>query len=564
MINSKINISFFSKIIAVLLVVAMLWLTGCDDETKKPTGSDVSSTGSSVTSSDNSSSEDNTSSDSSSSDTTDSSDVSSSIKPTIDPVTGDYTHQQNITNAFAGKWEVPPTGNTANLNNPLKGYFDKEADALRDAIVNSENTEKLYKIKGKKFYVSPKGDDSNSGLSPKEAIKSVDAISGLGAVAGDAVLFERGAIYRMYTPLLCESGIIYGSYGDGAKPALYCSPMNLAEVNWKPSKKKNVWEIDWIYADAGSMVFENGKEIGYRKTSMRNMEKNTDFFQDDSTKKMYLYCDKGNPSNVWKSIEAGVRMSAITVSGGAKETVVIDNICLKYAGVHGIVTNARGQNIIVSNCEIGYIGGCTTGGGGRYGNAIQFWNEGSNILIKNNWIYQTFDTAFSWQGYGGEGFAYKDITVVDNLFEYNNTDVEFWGGDGAEVTNFDLSNNIMRFTCLGWGTRANDGGFRGYEGAISGCETASLNIKNITVKNNIFDCQGSRIIGWDINPARKGTEILVSGSKIYANSAYRLSSDVLRGFKDSESDPNQTPASNATEFEKAMKMFDKTADIKWY
>lgn len=553
------------RLISVLLILAMLMLAGCDGKKveSKPDSSDKTPASSITSSGEDTSSDDDITSGSSSENTsTDDSSVTQTGKK--DPLKGKYTYTQSETNNVNANAEIIPTGNTANLNNPLKGYFDKEADALREKIVNSPNTEKLYKIKGRKFYVSPKGDDSNSGLSPEEPIKSVDGVSGLGLKAGDAVLFERGAVFRMYTALLAESGVIYGSYGTGDKPKFYASPMNFADAVWTPSKKKNVWELDWVYSDAGNMVFEHGKEIGYRKTSMRNMEKNTDFFQDDSTKKMYLYCDKGNPANVYESIEVGVRMSMITVAGGAKETVVIDNLCLKYGGVHGIVTNGNGKNVTITNCELGYIGGCTTGGGGRYGNAIQFWNDAKNMNVKNNWIYQTFDTAFSWQGNGGEGFKYEDITFTGNLLEYNNTDIEFWGGDGAEVKNYDMSDNIMRFTCLGWGTRAKDGGFRGYEGAISGCYTDNLVIDNITAKNNIFDCQGSRIIGWNITPATKHTEIIVSGSKIYANSAYRLSSDVLRGFKDKDSDPNQTPASNAEEFEKAMKMFDLTADIKWF
>lgn len=554
-----------SRIISVLLIAVMLLFVGCDGNIDTPLKSNTSSiAGASSTDNSNSSKDSVFSSEEISSSENDKSADRNFVQQTvIDPLTGKYSYEYNNVNTAENK-EIIPTGNTANLSNPLNGYFDDEADELRNKIVNAKNTEENYRITGRKFYVSANGDDSNSGLSPEEAIKSIDAVSGLGVAAGDAILFERGSVFRMYTTLLAEEGVIYGSYGMGDKPKIYASPMNFANAVWTPSRKKNVWQVDWVYSDAGSMIFEHGKEIGCRKTSMRNLEKNTDFFQDDSTKKMYLYCDKGNPANVYKSIEVGVRMSMILIAGGADDTVVIDNLCLKYGGVHGIVTNSKGQNIIVTNCELGYIGGCTTGGGGRYGNAIQFWNEGKNILIKNNWIYQTFDTAFSWQGYGGEGYKYEDITVANNLFEYNNTDIEFWGGDGAEVINFDLSDNILRFTCLGWGTRADDGGFRGYEGAISGSSTDNLKIDNITVKNNIFDCQGSRVIGWSIIPETKHTEIIVSGSKIYANSSYRLSSDTLRGFKNYNIDPNQMSALNAEEFIKAMKMFDLTADIKWF
>lgn len=542
------------RLVVVLLILSMVLLTGCNDkktDSSKSEGNSSASQGN----------ESNVSSDDL--DLPSDTEISTDGSAKVDPLSGEFSFEETTSNINDNINEIIPSGNTANLSNPLDGYFSAEAEALRKDILSTSNTEKYYKITGTKYYVSSKGDDSNSGLSPKEAIKSVDGISGLGLKSGDAVLFERGSVFRLYTAILAVDGVTYGSYGEGEKPKFYTSPLNFANVVWTPTSKKNVWQIDWVYADAGSMIFNHGKEIGYKKTSMRNLEKNTDFFQDNSTGVMYLYCDKGNPAKVYESIEVGVRMSMLNIPSGT-DNVIVDNLCFKYGGIFAVNATWNTSNVTVTNCEMGYIGGCTVGdGSGRYGNAIQFWTGAKNIICDHNWIYQTFDTAVSWQGNGGYDFSYSDISFSDNLLEYNNADYEYWAGDGAYIKNFKMENNIMRFTALGWGTRLNDAGSRGIEGCFVG-HTDNMSVDNISIKNTIIDCPGRFIINWNITPADKNTEIIVSNTKIYVNSSYRNTDEVLRGYKDADSDPNQVRATNADEFVTALKKFDSKAVLQWY
>ena len=536
-INKFFGIRRKGAIMAISLVVALL-LSACKDKAPavKPSGN-VNSTQS--TSSNDSSTE-----------------VSS-----VDPLDGTITFEQTVSNTKENT-EILPKGNTANLNKPLKGYADNKAEKLRQEILNTGNTEEYYKITGTKYYVSSiNGDDLNSGTSPDKAFKSIEGLATIELKSGDAVLFERGSVFRLYTTFLTSKGVTYGSYGTGEKPKIFGSAVNLTSVVWTPSVKKNVWQIDYVYAECAGMFFNHGKEIGYKRVGLRNLKKNTDFYQDPATDILYLYSDKGNPSKVYESIEFSTQMNIIGIPSGV-DNVTIDNLCIKYGGIMGVSGTWNTDHINVTNCEIGYIGGGTTSNGtSRYGNAIQFWTGANDIVCDHNWIYQTWDTAISWQGYGGKEFTYTNISFSDNLLEYNNGDFEYWD-DGSLIKDFTMARNIMRFTSLGWGTREDDGGYRGIDGSFVG-NTKRMKVDNIYIKDNIIDCPGRYIINWVIDPERLGKEIFISGTEIYVNPSYRTTDIILRGFISKDGQDDSVATENVDVFKETLKRFDENALLKW-
>ncbi len=477
-------------------------------------------------------------------------------------VYGEFTFEETVSNVNENM-EIVSKGNTANLSKNIKGYADDKANNLRNEILNTGNTDKYYKIKGKKYYISSlNGDDLNDGTSPQTAFKSIEGLTNVQLKQGDAVLFERGSVIRLFSTFLASDGVTYGSYGSGEKPKIFGSAINLVNVEWTPSAKRNVWQIDYIYPECAGMFFDHGKEIGYKRTSIRNLKKNTDFFQDPSKDILYVYCDKGNPSKVYESIEFSSQMSIIGIPSGV-DNVTIDNLCIKYGGIMGVSGTWNTDHVNVTNCEIGYIGGGTTSSGTvRYGNAIQFWTGANEIVCNHNWIYQTWDTAVTWQGNGGGSFTYNNISFCDNLLEYNNGDFEYWD-DGSSTKNFVIEHNIMRFTSLGWGTRENDGGYRGIEGAFSG-RISKMTVINHRIKDNIIDCPGRQIINLEVSPKDLGKGIIISGNQIYVNSKYRTTDSIIRKFKTNDNDENSVDAKNERAFVAALKKFDSSAVLKWY
>lgn len=544
--------------VAVLLIFTVLLMsfTGCGS--KKTTSDKGTSSETSVSSDNNSSSSgDNFSSQDSS--TESNSDTQDS---TVYSLFGDISYDAELEtqNKRDDYGEIIPSGNCANLSNPLKGYAEKEAEALRQEILGTGNTEEYYKITGTKYYISPRGNDSNSGTSPDKPFRTIEAINSVYLKAGDAVLFERDSVFRLVQPISAVEGVIYGSYGEGEKPKLYCSPKNFAESVWEPSKKKNVWQTNYVYDVACNMVFDHGKEVGYLKTSLRNVTANTHFYQDEAAGVIYLYCDKGNPAKVYESIEISPKMFHIIVPTGV-DNVVVDNLCLKYAGSGGVTYYFGNDGGIITNCEMGYIGGQPFGNV-RAGNAIGGWQGNRNMRWDHNWIYQTFDTAISPQGFGGEGCLYENISISNNLLEYNNADLEFWD-PGATFRNIVMDNNICRFTSLGWGSREDDGGYRGIEGIFVADTEQTVVEGTISAKNTIIDCPGRQVINWKIKPS-DWPKYDTSGTKLYFKNSYRTTDEVMRGSKRKNDDPDTMRAVTLEELTVAMMRFDPTMIIKWY
>lgn len=110
------------QVVLALLAILAVLLSGCGggkDPSVTPSNSDTPSSGNV--------------SDNSSPTPDDASDPSSDV-PSVDAVaSGQFTFDETVSNTSGTVKEVLPTGNTASLSNPLKGYADAQAEALRSA-----------------------------------------------------------------------------------------------------------------------------------------------------------------------------------------------------------------------------------------------------------------------------------------------------------------------------------------------------------------------------------------------------------------------------------------------
>ncbi len=498
------------RAIALMLALVMLSFVGCKDKTTSSSESGSSSETSSVDSADSSSASSDDTMVSASTDTTvtsstngttsvvSTSTVTSTSSYIIDPLQGDITVDTSVdTDApRSDSTETAPVVDPSNLCYKYEGYAQEERDALLEEILNTGNTLEYYTPQedAKIYYVSPGGSNANDGLSPETALLSIDGVYALDLKAGDFVLFERNSVYRISTRINLTEGVTYGSYGEGRKPMFLGSPKNFAKEVWKPSSKKNVWQLSYMNAYPCGMFFNEGEEFGYLKLTLRALEKNTDFYLDEETATLYLYCDKGNPSNIWDSIEISQTDTGFFLGTGVDD-VVIDNIAMRYMGMGGVYSHYNNNRWSVTNCEVGFSGG-TQMGSVRGGNGIGSWCGGQYLYWDHNWVYQTFDNGMSPQGNTGKKLFgdYHDISHSNNLFEFNNADIEIWesGSDGTECKyyNYWMNNNICRFTSLGWGTRADDGGIRGIDGVHYGHLKADQIIGVFQFNNNIIDCPG--------------------------------------------------------------------------
>ena len=151
-----------------------------------------------------------------------------------------------------------------------------------------------------------------------------------------------------------------------------------------------------------------------------------------------------------------------------KDDVTIDNICMLYAGVHGICAGTC-KNFTVRNCEIGWIGGgihfYNNDQAVRLGNAVQIFGGCKNYLVENNYIYECYDAAATHQYFRG---GTDDITMINavyrnNLIENCVYSIEYFVGlpvPGIERERYMkhtvIKDNIMRYCGFGFGMQRHD------------------------------------------------------------------------------------------------------------
>lgn len=340
----------------------------------------------------------------------------------------------------------------------ILGLVDAKSNTLKAKIAASSDNLPAT-VTGTVWYVSNSGDDTNVGNSTDKPwatlgclAKNADKIK-----SGDAVLFERGGIYRdektsVGGAIRAKGGVYYGAYGVGDKPKLYGSYRDYAEEILWSEYEKNIWTCGDIGKDTGVIVFNHGEKVGYKRFAMSELKQNGDFLSGDDGN-LYLYWDK-NPALCWDSIEIGIKITLIGLYDYPIENITIENLCFKYSGGHAIAAVNGAKNITVRNCEFGYIGGAILHDSVRYGNAIEFYEACENILVEYNWIYDIYDSGFTHQG--GGNYVARNINVNNNLIERCGMgSIEYWLAYGPQHKNYaenvTYADNIMRNAGYCWG-----------------------------------------------------------------------------------------------------------------
>ncbi len=360
--------------------------------------------------------------------------------------------------------------------------IDRKAEKMRESILNSVSE---VKVPGKMYYVSNAGDDSNDGLSAESAIKSLDRVNALELNPGDAVMFERGGLWR--GSVRTCNGVTYSAYGKGDKPNLYGSPCDAAkEGRWTVTDVPDVYVYDReLPDDIGTLVFNEGEGCAFKVMKVRmpdgttkhvetgeifrdyrDLKRDLDFYHDyKDAKRVYLCSKDGNPAERFKSIELNVKMNLIQ----AVSNVTIDNLCIKYCGAHAIGSGTV-DSLRVTNCEIGWIGGSIQGDDlfgrnlpTRYGNGVEIYGGCQKYTVDNCYIYQIYDAAITHQFLGGgtNPVVMQNVAYTNNLIEDCVYSFEYFLGkadnDAARyMEHILIENNVARRTGMGWGSQRPD------------------------------------------------------------------------------------------------------------
>lgn len=389
----------------------------------------------------------------------------------------------------------------------------------------SKTTTKKDTFKGTTYYVSSsKGDDWNEGTSESEPLQSL-AVAGTVAEAGDRVLFKRGDVWRGES-MNTRSGVTYGAYGSGADPAIYGSSQNYSvQGKWKVTSNARIYCFDQaISRDVGGVIFNNGSAFGTRQESRNNLSSDKDYFYNPTDKKVYLYSRKGNPADVWSSIEFNERINLISLKGN---DVTIQNLTFRYAD-YGIVGGGN-KNITIKNCDFAWIGGCLHNYSDktRYGNAVEIYGGINGLTVSDCTFSQIFDTAITAQYVGSSDTTIQNVTISDNKVDKCQWSMEFWlecknssGKYIGTIKNIKILNNQFSNAGKGWSASQRWGG-----GSVSSCahfmtmSATGYAVSDILFKNNTFKGSANNLLGiyWDnYTPAFEGNTYIQTENKPFA------------------------------------------------
>lgn len=457
--------------------------------------------------------------------------------------TAPVNNQVNIDKA----WVEDPGALSSSVPKSYKSNYDTMAAQMRKTILSAKDN---VKVNGTTYYISPSGNDANDGKSPATAWKTISAVVNrdLQIKSGDAVLFERGGIYRYAGSFTLRNGVFYGAYGTGDKPCIYGSAQNYVTAKWI-NQGNNIWMLDTpLGKDVGIIVFNHGEQVGWKRSSKDELKQNYDFYSDRMNgHRIFLYLDK-DPTKSFKSIEIGADHRLLFMESGARD-ITIENLSIKYTGSHAI-RGSNCTNIIVRNCEIGYVGGSILSGFGngnvRYGNGVEFMSNSQNILVENCWIYQIYDSGVTHQGSGN--YHMKGFIVRNCLIEYCGMgSIEYWHTADCDIADVLYTGNLMRYAGYGFGGRQRPDKEMTAHIQSNGKPTGITHNKatNFRIENNIFELSTYHLInatsGAGTPPKFSGnTYIQTKGKKLgYFNSNkpdYKFGDDVLSILKDTWGD----------------------------
>ena len=291
---------------------------------------------------------------------------------------------------------------------------------------------------------------------------------------------------------------------------------------WVEAEWENVWKCTETFDNVGVIGFDHdlfdysdatydelyGEIMNYNLfgfMGVDQLEKDLQFYSvlandpSDKTKEgeLYLYSDKGNPGERFKSIEIGENIGIIV---GSADDVVIDNLAFKFTGGHAMGGAGGCKDRVVTNCVFSWLGGSVlsydffdTGKPVNYGNAVEIYGSCDGYRVENCWMYQIYDTAVTHQFADGTACTQEGVRYYGLLMEYCHWGIEFYNslGDGKEnpdskyTKDVHMAYNVCRMGGMGWGSKVR------YRTGLLYCGSSLSANEDELTEYNIFDrCHG--------------------------------------------------------------------------
>ena len=352
-----------------------------------------------------------------------------------------------------------------NNNNKIDIYRQKINQMQqygKELSIAEDNEVKTYYVSA--TGTSTDGTDINNPMSLAQANKKT-------YYGNEKVLFKCGDIFYgtiIFNVKASEDEMFYiGSYGEGEKPIVSGANILVNKNAWEQDEN-GIYRIDlsnysnfegigktyWEPYNIGFIADEQGNIYGNRKNSKDALESENDFFCENNY--LYLKSDK-NPSEKLGKIKFVSRNDLVKISS----YTIMDDLNIQYTGAHGIAKkDDKIENVYIHNCIVQNIGGSVQNANTftRYGNGIEFWNQGKNILVENCIMRNTYDAGFTFQG-SAVTTGFENIVARNNIFINCTYPIEVFcrndtSGDDAIKVGISagcIENNISINQGRGWG-----------------------------------------------------------------------------------------------------------------
>jgi len=270
------------------------------------------------------------------------------------------------------------------------------------------------------YYVSNNGNDSNDGLSPETAWKTITRATHHNYISGDALLFNRGETYNGVLSYFWglssteNNPITIGSYGTGDRPILTTVSIQ-TNLSWY-KYSTNIWKAANSPKYNPQRVIVNNKEILTAASLNVLDDKQYQWYYDNENKELYLY-SREDPNTLdisFSSIDTTVKISNnsyiniqdLNIQGGASYSILIKNS-----------TNIKLMNLTVG--KYGYKAIYIVG---------SFDQPSHDITIHNCIVDAEFKFNYENSSSSHKG-NFEGITLTRNVYNnyiYNNI-IKNWG-----------------------------------------------------------------------------------------------------------------------------------------
>ena len=332
--------------------------------------------------------------------------------------------------------------------------------------LQGELEEALYRAQST-YYISPNGNDTNSGNSPDDAWKTIDRVNQMQFEPNSKILFEGGKSF---------SGNLYFTVGDGNDPA---KPIKISSYgHGKATIKAGDKDGIYVYNTAGFII----DNLIFSGSGMNSNNASGIHFYNDLPGNIKLEKIEITNTEVSGFRNFGIVIGAYNGNSGFNDVLIENNKVYdildvgisSYGKFSASKTGYAHSNITVRNCEVFNIKGYSKKS--HSGNGIVL-SDVQNSVIEYSTVYNCGQGNTNCGGPVGIWYWDADQVIIQHNEAYNIS-----SGTGCDGGGFDLdggvTNGIMQYNY----SHNNDGA-----GFLVGQFTGARPMNNIIVRYNISE-----------------------------------------------------------------------------